>query len=92
MMLLTAVVIFCLLSSLPLKSAQIVGEPSVIDGSKFPVRLPDTPGQSYLSLVLLALTAGLSGSVYICVMRYICTGCCKPIVVGPHTENLTGEV
>ncbi|KAJ8351292.1 hypothetical protein SKAU_G00227680 [Synaphobranchus kaupii] len=74
------------------EQGQIVGEPSVIDKSKFPVQQPDKPGQSYLSLVLLALTAGLSGSIYICVMRYICTGCCKPVVVGPHTENITGEV
>ncbi|KAJ8407161.1 hypothetical protein AAFF_G00288370 [Aldrovandia affinis] len=64
-----------------------MGESAVIDGSKFALR-PGTTWQSYFRLVLLALTVGLSAGVYLCVLRYICTGCCKPVVMGPQTENL----
>lgn len=65
--------------------------PAVMDSDMFP-DFAYQPGPSYLSLILLALTVGLSGSVYLCVLRYICTGCCQPVVVRPEDDSMSGVV
>ncbi|TRY57471.1 hypothetical protein DNTS_014220 [Danionella cerebrum] len=49
-------------------------------------------GPSNLSLLLLIVTVGLSGSVYLCVLRYICTGCCQPVLISPEDESISGVV
>ncbi|KAG9274480.1 rab32-Rab38 domain-containing protein [Astyanax mexicanus] len=72
--------------------AQSSEHPPPITNSELFPGVVYTPGPSYLSLILLAFTVGLSGSIYLCVLRYICAGCCQPVVVGPETETLSGVV
>lgn len=77
-------------SSSPFNSpAQNSELPAVMDSDMFTEFAYQT---SSLSLILLVLTVGLSGSVYLCVLRYICTGCCQPVVVGPEDESISGVV
>lgn len=76
------------LLNLPAQNSEV---PAVMD-SDILTEFAYQPGPSYLSLILLALTMGLSGSVYLCVLRYICTGCCQPVVVGPEDESMSGVV
>ncbi|MEQ2286258.1 hypothetical protein AMECASPLE_000574 [Ameca splendens] len=40
------------------------------------------------SLLLLALTVTLSGTVYLWILRYVCIGCVQPVAVGPESEAL----
>ncbi|KAK9971436.1 hypothetical protein ABG768_024802 [Culter alburnus] len=80
-----------LLFIFPLNSAQNSELPAVMDSDVL-AEYAYQSGPSYLSLILLALTVGLSGSVYLCVLRYICTGCCQPVVVGPEDESMSGVV
>ncbi|CAK6981503.1 hypothetical protein INR49_017200 [Scomber scombrus] len=47
---------------------------------------------SLISLLLLGLTVILSGSVYFWVLRYVCIGCCQPVVIGPESQTLAGMV
>ncbi|KAK7176726.1 hypothetical protein R3I93_000841 [Phoxinus phoxinus] len=75
----------------PLNSAQLSELPTVMDSDML-TEFAYQPGPSYLSLILLVLAVGLSGSVYLCVLRYICTGCCQPVVVGPEDESMSGIV
>ncbi|TMS02102.1 hypothetical protein E3U43_007642 [Larimichthys crocea] len=56
------------------------------------VMLFSTSPQSLISLLLLVLTVVLSGGIYLCVLRYVCIGCCEPIVVGCEPESLAGMV
>ncbi|MED6282717.1 hypothetical protein CHARACLAT_001307 [Characodon lateralis] len=44
--------------------------------------------QSLVSLLLLALTVTLSGTVYLWILRYVCIGCVQPVAVGPESEAL----
>uniref|UniRef100_A0A8P4K953 Ras-related protein Rab n=1 Tax=Dicentrarchus labrax TaxID=13489 RepID=A0A8P4K953_DICLA len=48
--------------------------------------------QSLISLLLLALTVVLSGSIYLWVLRYVCVGSCQPIAVGSESQVLAGMV
>ncbi|TWW63533.1 hypothetical protein D4764_03G0005410 [Takifugu flavidus] len=41
-----------------------------------------------LSFLLLGLTVTLSGGVYLWVLRYVCIGCCQPIVATKDVEFL----
>lgn len=41
-----------------------------------------------LSLLLLGLGVTLSGGVYLWVLRYVCVGCCQPIVATEDAEFL----
>lgn len=41
-----------------------------------------------LSFLLLGLTVTLSGGVYLWVLRYVCVGCCQPIVATKDAEFL----
>lgn len=44
--------------------------------------------QSLISLLLLGLTAVLSGNIDLRVLRYVCIGCRQPIAVGSESEAL----
>lgn len=48
--------------------------------------------RSLISLMLLAVTAVLSGGIYLWVLRYVCIGCCQPIAAGSKSEALAGMV
>ncbi|KAL0969952.1 hypothetical protein UPYG_G00235060 [Umbra pygmaea] len=62
---------------------------SLLNQKTTPPRLPCQPAQTFISLLLLGLLVGLSGSVYLCVLQYICIGWCQPIVVSPESEALS---
>lgn len=48
--------------------------------------------RSLISLTLLALTVLLSAAFYLWVLRYVCTGCCRPVAVDCESETLAGIV
>lgn len=45
-----------------------------------------TSPRMLLSFLLLGLTATLSAGIYLWVLRYVCVGCCRPIVSTEDAE------
>ncbi|KAJ8282221.1 hypothetical protein COCON_G00047400 [Conger conger] len=48
--------------------------------------LKDTVSPAFGATVIIIITVIVSGSAYLCFLKYICTGCCKPTQVAPLSQ------
>ncbi|KAG5852366.1 hypothetical protein ANANG_G00061640 [Anguilla anguilla] len=48
--------------------------------------LNDTVSPAFGATVIIIITVIVSGSAYLCFLKYICTGCCKPTQVAPLSQ------
>ncbi|KAJ8352567.1 hypothetical protein SKAU_G00240430 [Synaphobranchus kaupii] len=48
--------------------------------------LKDTLSPAFGATVIIIITVIVSGSAYLCFLKYICTGCCKPTQVAPLSQ------
>ncbi|KAF7250892.1 Adhesion G protein-coupled receptor E1 [Varanus komodoensis] len=45
--------------------------------------LEDTVSPAFSATIIIIITVIISGSAYLCFLKYICTGCCKSTQVVP---------
>ena len=48
--------------------------------------LEDSVSSAFSATVIIIVTVIMSASAYLCFLKYVCTGCCKPTQVAPITH------
>ncbi|KAG9271304.1 hypothetical protein AMEX_G14208 [Astyanax mexicanus] len=48
--------------------------------------LKDSVSPAFSATVIIIVTVIVSGSAYLCFLKYVCAGCCKPTQVAPATH------
>ncbi|KAF4086648.1 hypothetical protein AMELA_G00086070 [Ameiurus melas] len=48
--------------------------------------LQDSVSPAFGATIIIIVTVIASGSAYICFLKYVCAGCCKPTQVAPLTN------
>ncbi|KAM9447295.1 uncharacterized protein ACWYII_012819 [Salvelinus alpinus] len=48
--------------------------------------LEDTVSPAFGATIIIIITVIVSGSAYLCFLKYVCAGCCKPTQVAPVTH------
>lgn len=83
----------CWLTDLPsLFSGQAASEPdeSLLSGASGGISmgglksvLKDAVSPAFGATIIIIITVIMSGSAYLCFLKYVCAGCCKPMQVAP---------
>lgn len=53
------------------------GLKSILDGTVSP---------AFGATIIIIITVIVSGSAYLCFLKYVCAGCCKPMQVAPTVD------
>ncbi|KAJ0070726.1 hypothetical protein NL108_018276 [Boleophthalmus pectinirostris] len=74
------------------KKALLSG-PSALEGGGFQSVLESAVSPAFGATIIIIVTVVVSGSAYLCFLRYICSGCCKPTQVAPmvHPDGSKAE-
>ena len=48
--------------------------------------LEDTVSPAFGATIIIIITVIVSGSTYLCFLKYVCGGCCKPMQVAPTVD------
>ncbi|XP_076603302.1 uncharacterized protein LOC143330528 [Chaetodon auriga] len=48
--------------------------------------LEDTVSPAFGATIIIIITVIVSGSAYLCFLKYVCGGCCKPMQVAPSVD------
>ncbi|KAK2839392.1 hypothetical protein Q5P01_013132 [Channa striata] len=48
--------------------------------------LEDAVSPAFGATIIIIITVIMSGSAYLCFLKYVCAGCCKPMQVAPAVE------
>lgn len=54
--------------------------------------LKDTVSPAFGATVIIIVTVLVSGSAYLCFLKYVCGGCCQPLQVVPTAEAEPNKV
>lgn len=49
--------------------------------------LQDSVSPAFGATIIIIVTVIVSGSAYLCFLKYVCAGCCKPTQVAPVTNT-----
>ncbi|KAK2850387.1 hypothetical protein Q7C36_009170 [Tachysurus vachellii] len=49
--------------------------------------LQDSVSPAFGATIIIIITVIVSGSAYLCFLKYVCAGCCKPTQVAPVTNT-----
>lgn len=48
--------------------------------------LEDAVSPAFGATIIIIITVIVSGSAYLCFLKYVCAGCCKPMQVAPTVD------
>lgn len=48
--------------------------------------LEDAVSPAFGATIIIIITVIMSGSAYLCFLKYVCAGCCKPMQVAPAVD------
>lgn len=48
--------------------------------------LEDTVSPAFGATIIIIITVIVSGSAYLCFLKYVCGGCCQPMQVAPTVD------
>ena len=54
--------------------------------------LEDAVSPAFGATIIILITVVLSGSAYLCFLKYVCAGCCKPTQVAPTLTSDPNKV
>ncbi|CAL8238683.1 unnamed protein product [Lota lota] len=54
--------------------------------------LQDTVSPAFGATIIIIITIIVSGSAYLCFLKYVCAGCCKPMQVAPTMNSDPNKV
>ncbi|CAL8376654.1 unnamed protein product [Boreogadus saida] len=54
--------------------------------------LEDAVSPAFGATIIILITAVVSGSAYLCFLKYVCAGCCKPTQVAPTPTSDPNKV
>lgn len=54
--------------------------------------LKDTVSPAFGATIIIIITVIVSGSAYLCFLKYVCGGCCQPMQVAPTVDTEPNKV